>query len=87
MLSNDTFQKGQLVMVKVFILKKWIPGEKVNTTGPLSYSIQIENGRILRHHVDHIKSRSVISVNSPSQPYTIDTMEFHLFPTPRTDYF
>ena len=36
--------KGQLVMVKDFIVKKWIPGEIVNTTGPLSYSIRIENG-------------------------------------------
>ena len=73
-------------MVKDFILKKWIPGEIVNTTGPLSYSIQIENGRIIRRYFDHIKSRSVITVNSPSQPYTNDTMEFNLFPTPSTGY-
>ena len=81
------FSKGQLVMVKDFILKKWIPGKIVNTTGPLSHSIQIENGRIIRRHVDHIKSRLVITVKSPSQPYTNDTMEFDLFPTPSTDHF
>ena len=80
------FAKGQLVMVKDFIVKKWIPGEIVNTTGSLSYSIQVENGRIIRRHVDHIKSRSVITVNSPSQPYTNDTMEFDLFPTHSTGY-
>ena len=49
------FSKGQLVMVKDFILMKWIPGKIVNTTGPLSYSIQIENERIICHHVDHCK--------------------------------
>ena len=35
------FVKGELVIVKDFIVKKWIPGEIVNNTGPLSYSIQI----------------------------------------------
>ena len=85
--KQQHFVKGQLVMVKDFILKKWTPGEIVNTTGPLSYSIQIENGRIIHRHVDHIKFRSVITVNSPSQPYTNDTMEFDLFPTPSVDYF
>ena len=74
-------------MVKDFILKKWIQGEIVNTTGPLPYSIQIENGRIIHCHVDHINSHSVITVHSPSQSYTNDTMEFDLFPTPSTDYF
>ena len=43
-------------MVKDFIAQKWIPGEIVDVTGPLSYSIQIENGKIIRRHVDHIKS-------------------------------
>ena len=68
--------------VKEFIAQKWIPGEIMYTTEPLSYWIQIDNKRIICHHVDHIKSRSVITVNSPSQPYTNDTIEFDLFPTP-----
>ena len=55
------FSKGQLVMVKDFIVKKWLPREIVDITGPLSYSIEIENRRIIRRHVDHIKSRSVQS--------------------------
>ena len=29
----------------------------------------------------------MITVNSPSQPYTKDTMEFDLFLTPRADHF
>ena len=53
----------------------------MDITGPQSYSIQIEHEKIIHQHVDHIKSRSVITVNSPSQPYTKDTMEFDLFPT------
>ena len=70
------FSKGQLVMVKDFIAKKWIPGGIVDTTGPLSYSIEIENGRVICRHVDHIKSRSVITVN--------DTVEFDQFRTQST---
>ena len=61
-------------MVKDLIAQKWIPGEIVDVTGPLSYSIQIENGKIIRQHVDHIKSHSVITVSSHSQPYTKETM-------------
>ena len=78
------FLKGQLVIVKDFIAQKWIPGEIVGVTGPQSYSIQIENEKIIHWDVDHIKSRLVITVNSPSQPYTKDTMEFDLFPAPST---
>ena len=59
----------------------------MNTTELLSYSIQIENRRIICRHVDHIKSHSVITVNSLSQTYTNDTMEFDQFPTPRADHF
>ena len=72
-------------MVRDFIAQKWIPGEIVDVTGPLSYSIHIENEKTIRLHVDHIKSHSVITINSPSQPYTKDTMEFDLFQTPSTD--
>ena len=73
-------------MVKDFIARKWIPGEIVDTTGPLSYSIEIKNGRVIRRHVDHIKSRSVITVNSPSQTYSHDTMEFDQFRTRSADH-
>ena len=56
----------------------------VDVTGPLSYSILIENGKIIHRHVDYFKSCSVITVKSSSQPSTKETMEFHLFPTPST---
>ena len=54
----------------------------MDITGPLSYSIQIKNGKVFCQNVDHIKFRSVITVNYLSQPYTKDTTEFDLFPTP-----
>ena len=41
-------------MVKDLIAKKWIPEEIVDTIGPLSYSIEIENERIICRHVDQI---------------------------------
>lgn len=57
------FSKDELVMAKDFIAKKWIPGKIVNTTGPQSYSIRIENGNIVRRHADHIKSHFVTTLS------------------------
>ena len=44
----------------------------MKATGPLSYVIQLETGKIIRRHVDHVKKRDV------SEGVTTD-------PTPETD--
>ena len=38
---------------------KWIAGTVTKVTGPLSYVIQLEDGRIVRRHVDHVKKKDV----------------------------
>ena len=37
---------------------KWIPGVIVKVTGPLSYVVQLLDGRSMRKHVDHIIRRN-----------------------------
>ena len=37
---------------------KWIPGVIVKVTGPLSYVVQLLDGRLMRKHVDHIIRRN-----------------------------
>ena len=33
---------------------KWLPGEVVQKTGPLSYQVQLQDGTVWRRHQDHI---------------------------------
>jgi len=64
-LSHDNekaFRKlmeGDLVYVKDFssAKPKWISGTIHESTGPVSYSVILSDGNIIRRHVDHIKAR------------------------------
>ena len=50
------FTVGQSVMAKNFGSgSAWIPGVIVEQIGPLTYAINISDGRPWKHHVDHIK--------------------------------
>ena len=65
-LSHDTsrtdrkFQEGDEVYAEDFSAsnEKWIPGVIQKVTGPLSYHIQLSDGRVIRRHVDSVRSRS-----------------------------
>ena len=35
----------------------WVPGTIHSVTGPLSYCVKLEDGRIVKRHVDHIRKR------------------------------
>lgn len=35
----------------------WIPGIVQSITGPLSYLIELQDGRVVRRHVDHLRAR------------------------------
>ena len=55
-----TFEKGNLVYVRDLPANKdWLPGVVVDTCGPLSCEIRLEDDRIVRRHYDHILLRSV----------------------------
>ena len=50
------FTMGQSVIAKNFGSGSvWIPGVIVEQIGPLTYVINISDGRLWKHHVDHIK--------------------------------
>ena len=56
------FTVGDLVYVEDFTVSrttKWIPGVVQEVTGPVSYQIKLDNGAIVRRHVDSVRARSV----------------------------
>ena len=56
---SRTFNVDEKVYVKDFPSKKWVPGKVIEIRGPLSYLIQLSDGRVRRRHVDAVRSRSV----------------------------
>ena len=50
--------------------EEWLPGIVSKVQGPLSYLILLDDGRVLRRHVDHVKLRETISEPSsgPAEP-------------------
>ena len=37
--------------------EKWLPGVVTKVTGPLSYYVELSDGRVIRRHIDHLRSR------------------------------
>ncbi|CAC5367297.1 unnamed protein product [Mytilus coruscus] len=59
--KHRTIKVGELVFARNFVVNsklKWIKGTVVNQTGPLSFKIELSDGRIIRRHVDHLRIRS-----------------------------
>ena len=51
-------EQGQKVYVKNFGGgPTWLPGVVQDRTGPVSYRVQMEDGREIRRHVDHLRNR------------------------------
>ena len=64
------FQAGNPVFVRNLPLSSaptWLPGKITAVHGPLTYIIQLEDGRHVRRHVDHIRPRDA-SHGSTSTP-------------------
>lgn len=49
---------------------KWLPGCISTVWGPLSFDVELEDGRVVQRHIDHI--RSTVSVPSTSEPSNSD---------------
>ena len=50
------FSSSQLVMAKDFRAQnKWIPGVIVDSSGPVSYNIELQDGKVIKRHVDHLR--------------------------------
>lgn len=63
------FTEGDNVLIRNFTPNatiKWIRGKVIMKTGPLSYKIELMDGKIARRHIDHI--RKCYENNDPSEP-------------------
>ena len=69
------FTPGQLVMARVFNSRnKWAPGLIEECSGPLLYTVKLQDSKIVRRHVDHLRDRSTFTLTEYIYP------DFDLFP-------
>ncbi|XP_062513311.1 uncharacterized protein K02A2.6-like [Corticium candelabrum] len=73
--SRDrTFEVGQLVYVKNFGQgTPWVMATVKERTGPLSFRVMLPDGRMLRRHQDHIRSRQLEDDPLPNDTHTDPT--------------
>ncbi len=68
-------------MIRNFLSKlKWIPGTIKGQQGPVSYEIELDDGRVMRRHVDHIISNLDSHPQDPS-PEIISEFEYPELPS------
>ena len=72
-----TFSISDPVFVRNFNNKTplWLSGHIKEKTGPLSYKVSLDDGRIIRRHVDHIRHRT-----ATREPAGVDN-QFDLIPS------
>ena len=67
------FQVGDLIYVKNHRpVPTWLCGKVIETTGPLSYRVQLEDERTWRCHQDHLRQHVKNSSESTQIPNTLD---------------
>ena len=68
---------------------KRIPGTVLSRLGPVTYSVKVEKGKVLKGHVDHMREWMEINDDCPLvQPDTIQenfTIHAAVFPAPLSD--
>ena len=71
------FDIGESVMVKNFSSSgpNWIPGTIAQKQGPLTYLVDVSDGRLWKYHVDHIKKRH--SVLKSELEIHVESLVFH----------
>ncbi len=64
---SRSFKVGDQVYVCDLPSKKdWVPGQIQSTAGPLSYNITLMTGQTVRRHVDHLRLRSTVERQPPT---------------------
>ena len=55
--KNKILVEGDTVLARDFssVKSKWVAGRLNNNTGPMSYEVELEDGRVVRRHLNHIK--------------------------------
>ena len=75
------FKEGDAVYVCSFDgTNKWLPGTILAKQGPLSFKVTLDDDRVVRRHIDHVRSRmssdipveAVTSVPSDVLPFSMD---------------
>ena len=62
------FSKGEKVFAKNHGKgDKWLYGEIVEKSGPLSFHVKLDDGRVTRYHQDHLQKRSCSKPELPLQ--------------------
>ncbi len=63
----------------------WIPGKVVKVSGPLSYHVELQSGRVVRRHVDAVRKRVVSHLPLvTSSPSALDEEDLYLPNVPQT---
>ena len=58
--KSRSFQIGNVVLVKNQTSgPKWLPGQIQEVRGPVTYIVLLQDGRVMKRHVDQIRSRTV----------------------------
>ena len=56
---DRTFNPGDRMLVRKFASgPRWLPGELLQRTGPVSFTAQLSDDRVVRRHQDQILSRT-----------------------------
>ena len=54
----------------------WIPGVVVQQSGPLTFLVDVGEGRVWKRHIDHLKLRELLDAVSGVQEDTTGTENF-----------
>ena len=74
---NCSFSIGQSVLVRNFAAgERWIPGHIIEHVGPVSFMIELEDGRMFKQHQDHIRNRLTSLELSDIPKNSSDFMDF-----------
>ena len=78
--KERSFAPGDLVYVRNFAQgQPWLSGSIEDVRGPVSYTVKLDDGRIQRRHIDHIRARAPVAEPDQTKP---DQTNWDDFPTP-----
>jgi len=65
---------------------RWLKGRVTESRGPVTYRVQLQDGRSVRRHVDHLKSNHVPATvsESPVSPVSTSEPDYFDIPSPST---
>ena len=65
---------------KVFVKNQgrgetWLPGHIIESSGPVSFKVQLQDGRIISRHQDHLRKRFTEDLEQSDIPLSEDDMD------------